>query len=137
MSDLVRLNVDDGIAWLVLNRPQVLNALNQAIVQKYATHVLAPVSTHSLPSLPILHRPTCAWVHWSYRWEPPSSGGFVVQVRAFDDQGQTPHSRRTWAASIATITAGSIASSSAGQPSNLSLVESGGTHSHEIEFPRW
>ena len=41
MADLVRLSVNDGIAWLVLNRPQVLNALNQAIVQEYAAHVLA------------------------------------------------------------------------------------------------
>ena len=40
MADLVRLSVSDGIAWLVLNRPQVLNALDQAIVQEYAAHVL-------------------------------------------------------------------------------------------------
>ncbi len=41
MADLVRLSVNDGIAWLVLNRPQVLNALNQAIVQEYAAHIAA------------------------------------------------------------------------------------------------
>ncbi len=41
MSDLVRLSVSDGIAWLILNRPQVLNALNQALVQEYAAHVVA------------------------------------------------------------------------------------------------
>ncbi len=34
------------------------------------------------------HAP-CAWVHWSHRWEPPSTGGFAVQVRAFDDRGHT------------------------------------------------
>ena len=39
MPDLVRLSVEDGIAWLILNRPQVLNALNQAIVQQYSAHL--------------------------------------------------------------------------------------------------
>ena len=34
-------------------------------------------------------RAPCAWVHWSHTWEPTSTGDFVVQVRAFDDQGQT------------------------------------------------
>ena len=34
-------------------------------------------------------RSPCAWVNWSHRWEPPSTGGFAVQVRAFDDQGKT------------------------------------------------
>jgi len=34
-------------------------------------------------------RSPCAWVHWSHRWEPPSTGSFAVQVRAFDNQGRT------------------------------------------------
>ena len=34
-------------------------------------------------------RAPCAWVHWSRTWEPPSSGDFAVQVRAFDTQGET------------------------------------------------
>ena len=41
MADLVRLSISDGVAWLVLNRPQVLNALNQSIVREYTAHVLA------------------------------------------------------------------------------------------------
>ena len=34
-------------------------------------------------------RAPCAWIHWSRTWEPPSSGDFAVQVRAFDTQGET------------------------------------------------
>ena len=31
----------------------------------------------------------CAWVRWSHTWEPPRTGPYALQVRAFDDHGQT------------------------------------------------
>ncbi len=34
-------------------------------------------------------RPPCAWVHWSHTWEPPRTGPYVLQVRAFDSRGET------------------------------------------------
>ena len=31
----------------------------------------------------------CAWVPWSHTWEPPRTGPYALQVRAFDDRGGT------------------------------------------------
>ncbi|MBI3943343.1 MAG: enoyl-CoA hydratase/isomerase family protein [Chloroflexi bacterium] len=37
---MVELSVEDGIAWLTLNRPQVLNALDRTTVQQYKEHLI-------------------------------------------------------------------------------------------------
>lgn len=31
----------------------------------------------------------CAWVRWSHDWEPSRTGPYALQVRAFDDQGES------------------------------------------------
>lgn len=38
-NDVVELRVHEGIAWLGLNRPQSLNALNLASIEQFAAHV--------------------------------------------------------------------------------------------------
>ena len=31
----------------------------------------------------------CTWVRWAHTWEPPRTGAYALQVRAFDDRGET------------------------------------------------
>ena len=38
-NDLVELEVGDGIAWLILNRPTALNALSLEMVERFADRV--------------------------------------------------------------------------------------------------
>ncbi len=39
------------------------------------------------------HQTPCSWVRWSHTWEPRRTGPYALQVRAFDDRGETQPER--------------------------------------------
>ena len=56
MSDPIRITEDDGIAKLILNRPEVFNAFDHDMVEHFARHVVMLAADDSVRGVVISGR---------------------------------------------------------------------------------